>query len=302
MTVEGPVYHLVPSDHALLSPLEASPDDWSLDEELGILGLRPAMWEGQPADRSSFLSPRMRYDPLDAQVAFFERAPDSLHAVAAVDLPDSPRFARGAHGGAALILRAGAAEPQLVASTDLRRRRYVFRASAPLGRYVVAVEALGEGGVGRTRFGHGLPHDPAGALRLSDLLLYVPRGDEPPDSLEAVLPLMRGGNRWTRGATMGVFLEVYAPREPDAYSVAVELFPRRNLAGRLARALGMADRPVRVSWTEPGPGGTFALSFTVDLSDVSGGDYDVRVTVGRPGLTDAVVEKTVRVAEPEEGR
>jgi len=150
----------------------------------------------------------------------------------------------------------------MTAETEATGGRWLFQETTALRPYIVGIESLVPEGLGRFRSGHGLPHDPMAPLRLSDLLLFMSDGPSLPDSLEAALPLMKGGHRWRQGETIGVFLEVYGNREAATFPVSVELERKRGGLARLGEILGLTGgKPVNVQWVETAGGGRFALSF-----------------------------------------
>lgn len=281
-TPDGQPYRVIPEERALLDPFHASADDWPLEPD------------GVP---EHYVSQWGALIPMGAQVAFFERR-DSLVVVAAAEVPDDPAFRGDARPAAVLFLQTDPAAPPVTADAAAQEGRWLFRVTAPRRRYVVGIEAVAAGGVARARFGHGLPHDPAAPLRLSDLLLYTLDGSSPPDSLDAAVPLMKGGHRWSQGDVMGVFLEVYGPPDATSFPVSVELERERGGLARLGEILGIGgDKPVNVRWVDAGDGGRFALSFTVNLGEISEGDYTLRVSVVGPGMSPAMVEKSIQIVD-----
>jgi hypothetical protein len=282
-TPDAQTYRVVPEERALLDPFHASSEDWPLEQN------------GSP---ENYVPQAGALVPMDAQVAFFERG-DSLVATAASEVPDDPAFRVAAPNSAVLLLGTGPTAPLITADAPALDGRWVFQVTVPRRRYVVGIEAVGREGVARARFGHGLPHDPAAPLRLSDILLYSPpNGSQPTDSLEAVVPLMKGGQRWSQGEVMGVFLEVYGPPEAASFPVTVELEGEAGWVARLGEALGLGGgRPVTLRWAEAGIGGRFALSFTVNLREAAEGNYTLRVSVAAPGISPATVERSLRIVE-----
>lgn len=288
-TPDAQTYQVIPGDRALLDPLHATAEDWLLDPNGGHERYVPAA--------RTLLN-------LDAQVAFFERR-DSLVATAAMEVPIDPAFGSLPPDSAVLFLGTAHDEPPVTRTVGSLNGRWVFRADAPRRRYVVGVETMTPEAVGRYRSGHGLPHNPTAPLRLSDLLLYTPadamlEDSTLPDSLEAALPLMKGGHRWRQGEVMGVYLELYSLEEADSFPVSVELERERGALARLGGVLGIGGgEPANVQWMESGARGRFALSLTVVLGEAEPGDYTLRVSVTGPGMSPAVVEQRVRIEERE---
>lgn len=275
-------FRVVPRDDALLTPFHASMADWPVEPD-GTAEHYVPTWGA--------------FTPLDAQVAFFERG-DSLVAAAAAAVPEERPFREAADPEAVLFLHAGPPSEPVTARATAREGRWVFRGAAPRRRYVVGVEALATGGFARVRLGHGLPHEPPQPLRLSDVLLYTPDEGPPPDSLEEAVPLMKGGHRWRRGETIGVYLEVHAPTDPRSVPVSIELERKRGWLARLGGLLGLGGgEPVEMTWSQPGTEGRFPVAFTLDLRDVSEGEHTLRVSVEAPGLSPATVEKEIRIVD-----
>jgi len=215
-----------------------------------------------------------------------------------MEVPDDDTFRESPPDSAVLFLGTDPLTPPLKVEATNQDRRWVFKVTAPRRRYVVGIESVVEEAVGRFRSGHGLPHPPTAPLRLSDPLLYAPDGSPPPDSLEAAIPLMKGGHRWSQGEVMGVFLEVYGPDDAASFPVSVELERERGGLARLGEVLGIAGgKPVNLQWVEAGAGGRFVLSFTVAFEGVPEGEYRLRVSVAGPGMSPATVEKRVRIEE-----
>ncbi len=152
-TPDAPTYRVIPQEKALLDPFHATADDW------------PLVPGGEP---ENYVPAAGALLPLDAQVVFFERL-DSLVATAAVEVPGDPAYGSVPPDSAVLFLGTAHDEPPVTADAGARSDRWVFRADAPLRRYVVDIETVTPEAVGRFRSGHGLPHDPAAPLRLSDL-------------------------------------------------------------------------------------------------------------------------------------
>jgi hypothetical protein len=289
-TPDAQTYRVIPEETAFLDPFHATAEDWPLDPE---------------GDPESYVPQYGTMVQMDAQVAFFERG-SSLMATAAAEVPDDPIFRAASNPVGLLFLQTGPADPPLTAEAKVTDGRWLFQETAPLRRYLVGIESVVPEGLARFRSGHGLPHDPLAPLRLSDLLLFTPEDSmvadftpadsSLPDSLEAALPLMKGGHRWSRGDVVGVFLEVYGNREAATFPVSVELEQERGGLARIGEILGLTGgKPVNVQWVETAEGGRFALSFTVALGEIDPGNYTLRVSVTGPGMSPAVVEQEIRV-------
>jgi len=281
---DAPTLRVVPEARALLDPFTARPEDWRT----------------VPGGSDMAISVEWgAIEALDAQIAFFERG-DSLLVVAAVDLPYSVVFQKGATMGAELSLSRGPGAMVTASSTEAAYR-YRLTTMVESGRHLVALEARSNRGVGRVRFGHGLPQPPEADLRLSDILLHRPRSPEPSENLEAVIPWMNGGSTWATGDTLGVYLEVYGPEEIEDYDVSVTLesLEEGGLLRRLAQAVGLADpdNPLELSWFQPTGSGRFNASYTLALSDLAPGQYALEMTFVGPGLQAATVRREIEVVE-----
>ena len=109
---------------------------------------------------------------------------------------------------------------------------------------------------------------------------------------------MKATKLWMRPDTMGVFFEVYAPESTATVPISIELERDRGWLARVGEAIGIGgDSPVNTAWVQPGSGGLYPVSFTIDLREVEAGDYTLRVSVGGPGEGAVVVEKAVTVVE-----
>lgn len=279
---EGAAVGVLPEATALVAPLYASPADWLVD---------PAgKWERYVPYSRSLAQLE------DYQVAFFERG-DSVLVVAAIGAPDdfgidetptansADAATIGLRGAGAvaphaiLFFATDRATPLLTVEPGVRNGGWFARTTIPRRRFIVSIEAASDAGLARARFGHGLAQDLSAEVRLSDLLLYSPDGPLP-DSLSAAEPLMKAGTTWRSDEPMGVFLEVYGPNSIASYPISVEL----------SRAGGEDETtPINIQWAQPGSGGRYPVSFTLDLRDASEGAYTLRVMIGSgPGAVSAV--------------
>jgi hypothetical protein len=275
-------YRVIPRQKALLDPYHASESDWPIEPNGSLESYVPSWGELIQLDH--------------AQVAFFERG-DLLVAAAALDVPDDPMFREAAHRGAFLFLHSGPDTALVTAAGSARDGRWTFFATAPRQRYVVGLEGVVENGIGRMRFGHGLPHDAAASVRTSDILLYTSDGSNAPDSLEAVVSLMRGSDRWSRDEVMGIFLEVYGGDDVADFPVTIDLEQERGVLARLAEFVGIGGaNAVNLQWSQPGADGRLVLSFTLPLSELPVGRHTLRVSVSQPGAEPVTIEKSFLIA------
>ncbi|GMV04787.1 MAG: hypothetical protein AMXMBFR53_10670 [Gemmatimonadota bacterium] len=278
-----------PSGDALRALGEAAPEELQRDER------RPRTLYSPP------LAPAVL--PLEGQVAVFPRG-DRIVVVATHYLPadtverasrDSLRARLSVPGADTLPRRAGLF---LVPAGGGRGRDVqvgdeeegALLLEAPAGRWVVAVESWAPAQRRAGRFRAGLTRDtvPPDVVTLSDLLLVR----EPGDSLAtletlAASALVRPESRV--GDPLAVAWEVaglgWAPEE-----VTYELSVQKADVGvfrRLGQALGLVDsqRPLALSWTEPGPSRpeTVLRSVALELGPVDPGAYVVTLRAQVPG-------------------
>ena len=182
---------------------------------------------------------------------------------------------------------------------------------APAGDYVVGVESWAPeaGRAGRFRVGLARDTVPPDVLSLSDLLLVRPGGgDRGLDQLarDALVRPAAGA-----GDPIAVAWEVnglgWHPTE-----VRYDLSVARSGAGllrRLGQALGLVDRnrPLSLSWTEPGPDAPVPMArvLELELGEAEPGSYLVtlRVTVqGRGAMTASTPLTLTRSNIDDEGR
>jgi hypothetical protein len=172
---------------------------------------------------------------------------------------------------------------------------------APAGAYSISVEVLdpARGLAGRLRRGLRLDTVPPDVATLSPLLL-LEAGPEPENAREALSRLDVDGVVAT-GVPLLVGWEIWGlgwREETLAYRLTVEE-PGGGFFRRTGELLGLLgrERPVSLSWDEPGPErpGPWFRSVSMDLPDVEPGVYDVRLEVVAPGRTPLVVEREVRV-------
>jgi len=179
----------------------------------------------------------------------------------------------------------------------------VLVVDVPAGSYWISVEVLdpARGLAGRLREGLRIDTIPPEVATLSPLLLLEP-GPEPTDAREALSRLDLDG-AVPAGAALLVGWEIWGlgwREEVLAYRLTVE----ESGGGFLRRAgeflgLGGRERPVSLSWNEPGPArpGPMFRSVSMDLPNVETGVYDIRLEVVSPGRTTLVGRREVRVVE-----
>lgn len=276
-------FSVMPNAEALTTPMSASLDAWSLNASGGDVRTEVGF---------------ELLGPLTPQVAFFERG-DSVLATAAIDLDSGPLLAGGPVREAALMLAGGPASPVFGASTNVSSDRYVFKTSVPSGRYLVSVEAWTGVILARARFGHGLHRPMEGMVRLSDLLLYTAADAIGAESLDEAFPRMRGGNLWSVGERVGMYLEVYDSENPVAYDVTVSLTPaeRDGVLGRIGSILGRnRDDPVEVTWRQQPDQKLAVVGLTLKLENLDPGEYVIEVRIGGASSQPAIASRRIEVA------
>jgi hypothetical protein len=121
-------------------------------------------------------------------------------------------------------------------------------------------------------------------VALSDLLLYRP-SQEPASSLDLALPAAIAGDTASRTRPLGLYWETYglAPDgEPIELTVSVERVDRGWLRSTRQRlGLADADAPIRIHWsdTRRPVDGAAAHAISLDLSNLPGGRYRIRLSV-----------------------
>ncbi|HJR63399.1 MAG TPA: hypothetical protein VJ803_06825 [Gemmatimonadaceae bacterium] len=265
----SPSFYFLPSPGAIDQPLRASAGDWDFD-----------------ADR-----PRHRYAPsyashfapLEHQAALFRRG-DSLLIVAAYDVSRDTALA-GAPLTAGLIVSARDPEVRIMTRLDSVVGGGALVAMAPDRPLLFSLEVVSEARRAAARARYAVHASSTGdALRLSELLLFQPRG-ELPTTLDEVLPTALGSLKLHQGSSVGLYWEVYGqPQaiEPLVATLDVEPVDRPALR-RAVEAIGLAARPTRVKmrWQD-GPSSVasaFARTLAVNLSSLRRGRYRMKLTV-----------------------
>ncbi len=164
---------------------------------------------------------------------------------------------------------------RVLTAADLGGPVHVTAVTAPAGRYrlrVAAVEASGRGGTADILLEAGL--GPAGALRLSDLVLGLSRDGQFRPRLE-----------FAGEATAMAQLEVYGGREGARVGVIVEVAPTVN---------GPAVVTVPGVFAATGEADRFVVTAAVPIGALPAGDYVVRATVAAEGQAGGRVVRPLR--------
>jgi hypothetical protein len=215
---------------------------------------------------------------LDPQVAAFRRG-DSVEVVAAFDVTnDSDLDSAGV--SSSLVLAADEKTPPAIVSISGAKGALSLRADARpqlLSLEIVRPEVRR---AGWKRAGIWLAPKPAGALALSDILMFEP-GTAEVRELSQALPTALGSNVASR-AKLGIYWEVYGLAKADS-ALPMQLTLTRIDQGpleRLGQAIGVSPRinPLSISWREnPALGSITTRSVILDLSLIPRGKYSLRV-------------------------
>jgi len=255
--------------------------------------------------------------PMDGQVAVFPRT-DSIVVVATHFLPADTTERRGgsdsrpwleAGDQAGRPDRAGLFLVPVGGGAPLSRVEWaadgVSVLPAPAGAYVVSVEAWSPPArrAGRLRMGLARDSTPPDVPTLSDLLLVRGGGPEPVTLRAAaqgallrpqVLPGDEVALVWEMGG-LG-----WRP-ETVTYALVVERRDR-GILRRLGQRLGLVDaqRPLSLSWSEPGPERPRILLRRVALAfaELNSGTYRVRLEAQIPGRATLRSERVFVVPDP----
>lgn len=293
-----------PEGEALRRPADAARED------LAPRSARPrSMYAPAPAQQIL---------PLEAQMAVFPRGED-LVVVATHFLPpdtaldaerDALRARMAPPGHDVLPLQAGLfllpeAGGRALRVTVSGQEEGVLVLRAPAGRYVAGVESWAPtvSRAGRLRTGLARDTVPPDVATLSDLLL-LRGGEEEPEGVEAAARRALVRPAAPVGEPLAVAWEVHglgwAPVE-----VRYELSVERTGVGvllRLGRALGLVapDRPLTLSWTEPGPSrpGPVLRVVGLDLGSAEPGKYQVTLRAILPGRGALVAKAPLTLESP----
>ncbi len=277
----APSFSFLPSDHALLHPLETAPDDW--DHAASRSRARFA-----PAWATSIARP-------DAQLASFLRS-DSALVVAIVRLPHD---SSGVPWRAGLAASAAAGEPILRDSTSAATTQTTLTLHAPPRPLLVSLEVLRQSAAAPFDRGDSLPayilrtaHSPperdSGRVSLSAPLLL--EADDGLDasvhtSLSMVLPRALPSTTVTAPGKLGVFWEAYG-LPPGRSAADFSLVMHGGSRSWLARLRDRVTRngpapPPLLSWSDvldtQGPGsdtpGVAAREVAIELPALAPGSY-----------------------------
>lgn len=227
---------------------------------------------------------RFRNDSAD------EGAP-SMRVALASTLRGTPLFALADSAHLVLTDAPGSFPLVLTAPVDSAGRARFLAEAAP-ERYVSSVEILGEAGVGR----HREMLEPLDVLGpgLSDILLFEPKGYDPPTTIVAATSTMYGSLDLQDVHELGIYWEVYGAEAET--SIEHRLRIEREDGGfidRLRRLLpgGPEDGSGTLTWEVPSTGITSPVGVGLDIRNLGPGDYSLVIRSAWEGQTE--LERTV---------
>jgi hypothetical protein len=276
-----PSYDFMPSLKALASPVGSAAGDWD------------------PRRKSA----RMRYSPRYAsgfgmvphQIARFRRGDTTLVA-GAYRLVRELEMGRAPYT-ASLVLDALDGKPPVTIRKDsaAAASALLLSMTAPM---LASLEVFGERGKRATRVRttvQPLPRD----ARLSDYLV-LQRGDPSVNpTLERNAAQAYGSLEIEKGATVGLYWEMYRESSPGA-PLDIQIRALRlgaSLGQRLGNFLGIskAIQPVAIRYKDNGrPDGLPGRSIELNFPPVAAGDYQLTLTVSGAGITDST-SQVIRV-------
>lgn len=174
--------------------------------------------------------------------------------------------------------------------------------AAPAGSYLVSLESWdpGLGRAGRIRLGLRADTVPEGVATVSDLIL-LDRAAEAPVTVPDLVRSMRPHTDLAHNDTIRVAWELGGIGS-EGGEVTFELSLLRESGGFFSRVGGWFggsddDEPLQLSWSEfidPGLGPRLR-SVNVDLPELDGGDYVLRLGIVLVGREELVINRAVRI-------
>jgi hypothetical protein len=233
---------------------------------------------------------------LDPQIAAFRRG-DSVEVVAAFDVTkDKDLDSAGVISS--LVLAADEKSQPVIASIPGPKGVLSLHADARPQMLSLEIVRPDVRKAGWKRTGIWLAPKPAGALALSDVLMFEPGTTEVGELSEA-LPTALGSNVAPR-AKVGIYWEVYGLAKADS-ALPMSLTLTRIDQGpleRLGQAIGVTPRvnPLRISWREnPTLGSITTRSVILDLSLIPRGKYSLRVEATPPNQAAASTTRIIEI-------
>jgi hypothetical protein len=301
--------HTVPTAKALLTPLSATPDDWTLND----LSRDLSWWPREHYGRD--LGPLVPLQNLGQHTML--RRQHAVRYALAVDVDTGFASRPGREPMRAYLIEARTPDStRRVADAEVRTGRTVVL-DAPLapGATLLGLEVRGEIGrtAGRTRFGTRIV-PPLSALAGARALSPPVFVDAPPAMMgaldaDAAIARMLGSTTLTRASRLGVYWEAYGFARTDTVEITLTL-QREGKPGLFERVSsgfglwgdegGQAD----VRWTElPGSGRTITRwegdvpvqmrSVSLDLRRQRGGRYRLGILMKTPSGGAVTSERVV---------
>ena len=237
-----------------------------------------------------------RLKELNPQIARFRRG-DSVEIVAAYDVSQDKDLDT-AGVVASLVLATDEVSPPSVVSMVGPRGALDLRADGRPQLLSLEVVRSDSRHAGWKRTSVWLPPKPAGALDVSDLLIFAP-GESEVRELAGATPLALGSSA-TQRTKLGVYWEVYGLARADS-ALPMSLTLTRVAQGpfeRLGEAIGVAPRtnPLSITWREnPTLGSITTRSVILDLSLIPRGKYELRVEAAPLGQAAASTTRIIEI-------
>ncbi len=269
-----PSYDFMPSAKVVATPVGAEDGDWDLRRKKARMRYSPRYASG--------------FGTVPHQIARFRRGDTTLVA-GAYRLVRELEMGRAPYK-AALVLDAMNGTPVVVVKKDsaTAASALIARITAPM---LASIEVFGERGKRATRVRTSVTPLPRDA-RLSDYLL-LQKGDPTINpSLEKNALQAYGSLEIEKGATVGLYWEMYRPSTPDA-PLQIQVRALRlgaSLGQKLGSFFGIskAIQPVAIRYTDNGrPDGLPGRSLTLNFPPVAAGEYQLTLVVSGAGVTDS---------------
>lgn len=276
-----PSYDFMPGAKALVTPVGAGDGDWDPRRKKARMRYAPRYASG--------------FATVPHQIARFRRGDTTLVA-GAYRLVRELEMGRAPYT-ASLVFDAlnGTAPVSVRKDSAAAASALLLPLSTPM---LASLEVFGAQGKRATRVRTTVLPLPQGA-RLSDYLL-LQRGDPSgTPSLEKNVSQAYGSLELEKGATVGLYWEMYRPSSPSApLQISVRaLRLGASLGQRLGSFLGIskAVQPVAIRYTDNGrPDGMPGRSITLNFPPVAAGDYQLTLIVAGAGITDST-SQVIRV-------
>lgn len=221
---------------------------------------------------------------IQPQIARFKRG-DSTLIVSAFDVTGDTAW-RYAAVRPALVIAPSDTSRFLLARFDSSARASALWITAPAVESLASVELLSLDGktAGRWRGSVAPLQSDSSRNKISDILLFDAT-DSLAAGIDGAIATALGKSTIARDRRIGVYWETYGGAVPDtARAVSLTLTPiAPSAVTRLLRALGVGKKltPVDVRWHDAGASADVQpKSVALDLSQVTEGRYELRLTVG----------------------